>query len=742
MEHKLILGGWQHLPFARSRIRAMKATGQKYVSEVFKIEGATIRVRLVGDQEYIHIDGGTCDLRMDAGVIDVLGVAPLDSARYTSAIRYKAGSVEAYEAHFTEPSSKGGHTNPNTGDAGQIAGIVSGGGGKFRGRIPPGAPSFQAGSAEDDLLWAKKLATTSCPASVFTGRCRLYVQAMYGLPLHEFDGDGNIESTNEPMAVDAGVPALHVPAYRAPGDEVSYTPVPLNTSCGVYLDRATGEHWLIRPTLTEINIYPLISSKCGEKARPYIRDSGRLNEVDKAHLEAFILAYCKPDVANMQTSATDLSEPGLYSMGYGWHWNWDGTQANMVKNETISTTGVNAKMRSTHWTMIVTRTAAALTQEGGPLYDWNIPVFALDGGPKDWGVDRSIWVITEPSHANGTQVKATPRYCDIIECTDVPFYVYYNGNNLKKCVVSVTSIPGGTERNESFGCNSASGYMFSRGLMDGWFDVGTFATHYKAQFRCAETDSLPLRRARAKTGSYGEVLNKVQTGPVQVTEGSIGYFAYTAPDAYTYPINDPLATYEFESRSWINGFAKAGLHHPMTWTVEIGTFSETEVGGAIIVVPMYDAEAVFMESVKTVTGHKDGTKEGMSGLMTWDYGYRLYADNDAFYTGPVLYDRVYYQWASTNLVGPTLADTTEVIDQDTGEEERETYLLCRGTEIDATFTSQGDFYNQELEEVEDPYPVLSNAAQGQTDVVIAYGHILAVGMHEAEPAIPVMVGWL
>jgi tetratricopeptide (TPR) repeat protein len=35
MEHKLILGGEQYLPFARSRIKAMRATGAKYASQRF-----------------------------------------------------------------------------------------------------------------------------------------------------------------------------------------------------------------------------------------------------------------------------------------------------------------------------------------------------------------------------------------------------------------------------------------------------------------------------------------------------------------------------------------------------------------------------------------------------------------------------------------------------------------------------------------------------------------------------------
>jgi hypothetical protein len=58
MEHKLILGGEQYLPFARSRIKALRATGLTYASQQFEVDGNTIAVRIAGDQEFIRLDGG------------------------------------------------------------------------------------------------------------------------------------------------------------------------------------------------------------------------------------------------------------------------------------------------------------------------------------------------------------------------------------------------------------------------------------------------------------------------------------------------------------------------------------------------------------------------------------------------------------------------------------------------------------------------------------------------------------
>lgn len=58
MEHKLIRGGGQYLPFARSRIKAMRATGLTYASQKFVIDGCFVWVTIADDQDYIRLEGG------------------------------------------------------------------------------------------------------------------------------------------------------------------------------------------------------------------------------------------------------------------------------------------------------------------------------------------------------------------------------------------------------------------------------------------------------------------------------------------------------------------------------------------------------------------------------------------------------------------------------------------------------------------------------------------------------------
>lgn len=58
MEHKLILGGEQYLPFARSRIKALRATGLQYASQQFEVDGVSVKVRIAGEHEYIRLEAG------------------------------------------------------------------------------------------------------------------------------------------------------------------------------------------------------------------------------------------------------------------------------------------------------------------------------------------------------------------------------------------------------------------------------------------------------------------------------------------------------------------------------------------------------------------------------------------------------------------------------------------------------------------------------------------------------------
>lgn len=58
MEHRLIQGGEQFLPFARSCITKLKKLGLPYANQSFEIDGVSVKVRVEPGHEYIRIEGG------------------------------------------------------------------------------------------------------------------------------------------------------------------------------------------------------------------------------------------------------------------------------------------------------------------------------------------------------------------------------------------------------------------------------------------------------------------------------------------------------------------------------------------------------------------------------------------------------------------------------------------------------------------------------------------------------------
>lgn len=57
MEHKQIQGDSTYLAFARSRIKALRASGLRYAAQKFEVFGTEIRVKIVGDDDFIWVKG-------------------------------------------------------------------------------------------------------------------------------------------------------------------------------------------------------------------------------------------------------------------------------------------------------------------------------------------------------------------------------------------------------------------------------------------------------------------------------------------------------------------------------------------------------------------------------------------------------------------------------------------------------------------------------------------------------------
>lgn len=762
--HKLIRGGEQYLPFAESKIRALRAAGLRHVTQRTVFPDAEVMVRLVGDIDYIEINGQDCTLGMDSGVVDVLTIAPAHPSRFLPGKLYETQDVAAYQAAFVpQVPPTGWRLNPADSNAGQIAGLLRfRNRSAFRGRVPEDqqpARSFSPRRIEDtsttppsvivdpadELLYLKKLAAALCPASIFTGRTRLYVQAMYGQHLYRSARGSTTPGANDkPTAVPglaiggSATPALVL--QPTPTDTEAGSPVTLTTSSGVYLDAETGKHWLFVIGIGTVTVYPLVGSTCAESMRKHLITINSpvpqpLGDEDRAHLEAFILSTCLPSVQRKAVLTIPAVE--AFAMGYGWHWNRTGLAADIVINAVFEQGGISRAMRSTHRRVTMTR---RIDTEGVVTFE---AALAVVEGPKDWAVHRALWTIAEPSWASLTLLKTTPRQSDLIEC-DAPFYAFYRGDDLQVCRVKVRFISGSEPKrtistrfadSEVYGANDI-GYS-TVGLLDGFLEERLNGVGYvEAEFRCGGEVLAGLTYGKTNSGQRIDLKNKVHTGFIGPTVSDGSY------QVNTYDTGYPNENDIWEQAGPYEGFPNNSITATVEYDIRTVIVQESETSQATIVVPINDAEAVYLQGSINSERHEFGnTVHFNAGFAGVEYIRRAriwypYSGDGGTYT---YVDRYGYNNGGA-ASGADEISTTPVDETIATNPLNREALVCSAGTLPATFTQLGQFHANELEEVSAQFATLSTP---RGSVVLAPGHVEPVGLVTplSETAVPVLVGW-
>jgi hypothetical protein len=759
VEHKLITGGGeQYLPFARSRIKALRAVGMRYASQRFIMPDGTVAVQIVGEQEYIRISGGGCLLEMDSGIVDLNEVFG-----YNDGVLYETAHALAYNSPFvpTVPVSEW-RVNPNKA-SGQISGSVRRTSG-FEGKVPyDGKParSFSAGTeqltaewsriAEDENLVDKKQLVNICPASIFTGRCRMYVQAIYGRPIYTQDGnnDGVFSSSGDPIArpttpgVGNAAPALEVRSYEG-------GTLRIDTSTGVYLD-VKGKHWLIKPTRTSVDIYPLKAGSCGESMRRHLIErapasSDYLNGEDREHLEAYVLSTCRPVVSKMQSISVLGGLPHAWSMGYGWHWNWTGLTADIVVTEGFVQTpaGLNPEttgMRSTHHRIQLAH-RDALT--------WEVTASIVEG-PTDWTVDRLYWCLTEPLWTAGLPSKMTPRWTEPFDC-DAPFYAFYRRDELQVCRVKVETKTPVAYKTEMDPPEFAAGLSYlddgynTLGLLGGWFkDVTGTGDYLACTIKVGTLEYSGLSRTRLASGRYREIRDKAMNGSYgPVTRD---FIAYTFCGGYNFYSGYPRADGSYYSE-YILAVSNNSSVVGVTYTYEVANLHRTESGIATVIVPTGDAEAIFVST--TITEWERRTSrvgEDWYSFVNPSWALRSFAETvagpvgacgrtDVAWFGPDLFQYFWHRrgtpYGDSYTSSTPLADTSDteisVVENN--------HLICGAGVVEATFGNISLFHNEAIELVGEVYQCISSVKG-----TVLSARTEPINANNNDPEAAALVGW-
>jgi hypothetical protein len=752
VEHRLIRGGEQWLPFARSRIKALKATGQPYASQKFDIDGTLISVSIEPGHEYIDISGGgKCTFKMDSGVIEVRNVNPENSLSYEAGTYYDTARTSAYNTAFTTLSDDGKWlTKPTSstdnGFSGQLSGDVTYSKG-FRGaipanRIPPasfaplklkeknedGTDKYEA---QDGALVAKKISAAKFPASCWTGRMRLYVQAMYGRPLYKYAKDGEGTQDESCAAWEGESPGLSIKGYAEKKDAPPGSAI-VDASAGVIL-LDDGTHWLVAVETKRLRFYPLRGSKCAESARKVL---GQLSETERGHLEAYILSTCRPVISEMQIVSYEAGE-FTSSMGYGYHWNWSGSAADIVINIEEVQSGLNMRLASTHWRITPT---SAKTSAGKRV--WSAEAKIVEG-PVVWTVLRSVWSVHYPvwGVAKGS-AKLFPRYSILASTADAPFYVFYKGDDLQVCRYSRKSVPAGPVRRDgtTWGGQKCSPSYFvcegDRPSYYNWTDAGSAYSDVTFQIGGTKYSTVPY--GLTASGTRGEFSGGSAPAPHdEALVFATGPFVNILTDSV-----QPVPNLGYPT-AYRTEYLLGPAQYTQGWIGDIvmdtitSSISESSMGYAMVIIPFYDAEAIYYhnwEHQDRISTGRQKTHLTSKSNAVFSYAYRGGVRTDTYLSyvfGPSGPNTIVHSVTSE-------PDSTDVIKDSTKQ-----VLHCGGGELTtlSMYGSVNDFTNLN-EDIAPAYFTTRTSAAGGSDATVFADFINPPkNTTLTNPTLPVIVGW-
>lgn len=343
MEHRLIRGGEQYLPFARSVIAKLKGLGQPYANQCFKIGTANIEVRIIPGQEFIRIDDSQ-GIYMETGRLAWTfpgegNVARLDPATWHF---MDIPTNDKYlGTMLLGPPSKFGQ---------QIEGqVLTEGMDSLAIGYPKAIASDPKKTEKDaakkaeyaDATVGKKIVVGFFPSSLFPGKLRQFVQAQYGAP-EKIDGAGFY---TELMGSSA------ILKYRGiDGASVQF---------GVYGHLSVGlftapdkSYWLIHIHKPDADTYSVRAYKIklsitGSALRRELYSDKRTPE-EKKKIEAYMLSDATIVTETIPSRKPNESGPGEIEnpvmlgdfagrlespLAYGWKFNTDGSEARIVMHQ-------------------------------------------------------------------------------------------------------------------------------------------------------------------------------------------------------------------------------------------------------------------------------------------------------------------------------------------------------------------------------------------------------------------------
>ena len=474
----------------------------------------------------------------------------------------------------------------------------------------------------------KKRVMAAVPASLYTGKMRLYVQSMYG---REY------VSSTFPLDINAGTVGLapsliyHVPVSNGSTD------VSLTGNAGIYTD-SEYRHWLVGINETQISIMLLICDACTEKLRALLKTiSGDEHE----RIESYILSRSQPSGSPFYIP---LTVPTLYQFGYGWHFNWSGAKVDIVQVDSVyNPDGGGIKYQSTHRRITLHRQETVLMVFPNDYEHWSATIEVVESA--EWKNRTHSDVISYPDWVYGAQYihdghgsRPGNNFGSA-----APFYCFYLRDELQVCRYSYMPPVDSS-------ISIADPVTFSPS--GNWGMAINYNTHtYKKASRTDWSVSISVGGTELIGNYYSESGFRatgayVWNGTVDAWDSYPGQagvtFGYYHSDGYPDVAEDryhvAVGTVSFSNRADVS----------LTITKETD-YSESASGYVMCVIPFYDAESAYVMKGEGTTATAGGRSESSaSGNNVWQYSVREVRDS-----GVGLIDRSFFGGSNYADMSPT-----------------------------------------------------------------------------------------
>ena len=174
----------------------------------------------------------------------------------------------------------------------------------------------------------KRLIVNLFPSSLFSGKMRLFMQAMYGAKLKRSGNPLTIKTSGQSYSLWYANGAGEVPLGAL-----------YNCSTGIYT-AADGTWWLLVLTVSvetcSLIGYRILQKNVYAKQLVTRYRTEALSVEERTKIESYIFAHSYVDVAN-PTASVGFPTPKGVPIAYGWKWNTSGSRASVVAHEIVGT---------------------------------------------------------------------------------------------------------------------------------------------------------------------------------------------------------------------------------------------------------------------------------------------------------------------------------------------------------------------------------------------------------------------